>query len=227
MKEFKDKVLVVTGGSRGIGKAIAVEGAKRGMKIVLNDIDGDQLAKTCEEIKGMGVECLGQHADISLYENIEALLKLAMDSFGHVDMLVNNAGCAVSGAIWKLPKQDIDWITELNFLSHLYGMKIFLPQMIAQGTPCEIVNVESTAGLMTSGKATMYHATKAAGVAASASRTCLGSTRTHLSMRSIAWPFFGSRKSSSICGEPVMTMTLQFVFPAAFILSVWFISEWT
>lgn len=169
MKEFKDKVLVVTGGSRGIGKAIAVEGAKRGMKIVLNDIDGDQLAKTCEEIKGMGVECIGQHADISLYENIEALLKLAMDSFGHVDMLVNNAGCAVSGAIWKLPKQDIDWITELNFLSHLYGMKIFLPQMIAQGTPCEIVNVESTAGLMTSGKATMYHATKAAGVAASES----------------------------------------------------------
>lgn len=58
MKEFKDKVLVVTGGSRGIGKAIAVEGAKRGMKIVLNDIDGDQLAKTCEEIKGMGVECI-------------------------------------------------------------------------------------------------------------------------------------------------------------------------
>lgn len=73
MKEFKDKVLVVTGGSRGIGKAIAVEGAKRGMKIVLNDIDGDQLAKTCEEIKGMGVECIGQHADISLYENIPLL----------------------------------------------------------------------------------------------------------------------------------------------------------
>ena len=68
-----------------------------------------------------------------------------------------------------MPKRDIDWITELNFLSHLYGMKIFLPQMIAQGTPCEIVNVESTAGLMTSGKATMYHATKAAGVATSES----------------------------------------------------------
>lgn len=169
MKEFKDKVLVVTGGSRGIGKAIAVEGAKRGMKIVLNDIDGDQLAKTCAEIKDMGVECISQHADISLYENIEALLKLAMDNYGHVDMLVNNAGCAVSGAIWKLPKQDIDWITELNFLSHLYGMKVFLPQMIAQNTPCEIINVESTAGLMTSGKATMYHATKAAGVAASES----------------------------------------------------------
>ena len=89
MKEFKDKVLVVTGGSRGIGKAIAVEGAKRGMKIVLNDIAGDQLAKTCEEIKGMGVESIGQQADISLYENNEALLKLEMASIGHNDMPVS------------------------------------------------------------------------------------------------------------------------------------------
>ena len=66
MKEFKDKVLVVTGGSRGIGKAIAVEGAKRGMKIVLNDIDGDQLAKTCAEIKDMGVECISQHVGMMM-----------------------------------------------------------------------------------------------------------------------------------------------------------------
>lgn len=67
----------------------------------------------------MGVKCVAQNADISIYENIEALLKLTLDTFGHVDILVNNAGCAVSGAIWKLPKRDIDWITELNFLSHL------------------------------------------------------------------------------------------------------------
>ena len=168
MKEFKDKVIVVTGGARGIGKAIAVEGAKRGMNVVLNDID-PLVCETAKEIEAMGVKCVAQNADISIYENIEALLKLTLDTFGHVDILVNNAGCAVSGAIWKLPKRDIDWITELNFLSHLYGMKIFLPQMIAQGTPCEIVNVESTAGLITSGKATMYHATKAAGVATSES----------------------------------------------------------
>ena len=145
MKEFKDKVIVVTGGARGIGKAIAVEGAKRGMNVVLNDID-PLVCETAKEIEAMGVKCVAQNADISIYENIEALLKLTLDTFGHVDILVNNAGCAVSGAIWKLPKRDIDWITELNFLSHLYGMKIFLPQMIAQGTPCEIVNVESTAG---------------------------------------------------------------------------------
>jgi short-subunit dehydrogenase len=139
------------------------------MNVVLNDIDSEQLPKTCEEINAMGVKCVMQAADITVYENIEALLKLALDTFGHVDILVNNAGCAVSGAIWELPKRDIDWITELNFLSHVYGMKVFLPQMIKQGTPCEVVNVESTAGLMTAPTATMYLATKAAGVSTSES----------------------------------------------------------
>ena len=169
MKEFKDKVIVVTGGGRGIGRAMAIEGAKRGMKCVINDIDGPAARSVVEEIKAMGAEAVAQEADISLYENIEALLKLTLDTFGRVDILCNNAGCAVSGPIWELPKQDIDWIAELNFLSHIYGMKVFIPQMIKQGTPCEIINTESTAGLMTSGNATMYHCTKAAGVAASES----------------------------------------------------------
>ena len=110
MKEFKDKVIVVTGGARGIGKAIAVEGAKRGMNVVLNDID-PLVCETAKEIEAMGVKCVAQNADISIYENIEALLKLTLDTFGHVDILVNNAGCAVSGAIWKHPMRDIVKIT--------------------------------------------------------------------------------------------------------------------
>jgi len=168
-KDYKDQVIVVTGGSRGIGRAIAAEAAKRGMKLVLNDIDGEQLEKTVAEFKAQGVECVGQAADISLYENIQALFDLTMATYGRVDILVNNAGCSVSGALWRLPKKDIDWIVQTNMMSHLYGMNIFIPQMIKQGTPCHVINVESTAGLMTSGKATMYHTTKFAGVAASES----------------------------------------------------------
>ena len=169
MKDFKDKVIVVTGGGRGIGRAIAIEGAKRGMKAVINDIDGEAAAAVAQEIRDMGGQAVHQAADISLYENIQALLKLTLDTYGQVDILVNNAGCAVSGPVWEIPQRDIQWITELNFLSHLYGMNVFIPQMIKQGTPCEIINTESTAGLTTSGKATMYHCTKAAGVAASES----------------------------------------------------------
>ena len=169
MKEFKDKVIVVTGGGRGIGRAIAIEGVKRGMKAVINDIDGEAARSVEKEIKKMGGQAVSMEADISIYENIEALLDLTLKTFGQVDILCNNAGCSVSGPVWEIPKKDIDWITEVNMLSHLYGMRVFIPQMIKQGTPCEIINTESTAGLMTSGNATMYHATKFAGVAASES----------------------------------------------------------
>ncbi len=167
MKDFKDKVLVITGGSSGIGKAIAKEGALRGMKIVINGMTKEHVDETAAELKEMGAQVASQCADISRIENIQALFDLTMETFGRVDMLCNNAGVAVSGPIWEIPVQDIQWITEVNQLSHLYGMHIFIPQMIRQGGEGVIVNTESTAGLMTSGNAIMYHTTKHAGVAAS------------------------------------------------------------
>lgn len=169
MKEFQDKVLVVTGGSSGIGKAIAIEGALRGMKIVINGITKSHVEETEAELKAMGAEVVSQVADISRFENVQALFDLTMENFGRVDMLVNNAGVAVSGPIWELPVQDIHWITEVNLMSHLYGMNIFIPQMIQQGTEAVVVNTASTAGLMTSGNAIMYHTTKHADLAASES----------------------------------------------------------
>jgi NAD(P)-dependent dehydrogenase (short-subunit alcohol dehydrogenase family) len=166
MKEFKDKVLVVTGGSSGIGQAIAKEGALRGMKIIINGKTEEHVNETLEMLHDLGAEAYGQTDDISEYDNVQKLFDLTMEKFGRVDMLCNNAGVAVSGPIWEIPLKDIKWITEVNMMSHLYGMHIFIPQMIKQGTEAEIVNTESTAGIMTSGNAIMYHATKHAGVAA-------------------------------------------------------------
>jgi short-subunit dehydrogenase len=88
-----------------------------------------------------------------------------MDTYGRVDMLVNDAGVAVSGPIWEIPVQDINWITEVNLLSHAYGMRIFMPKMIEQGAQSAVVNVASGAGIMISSSAVMYHATKFADVA--------------------------------------------------------------
>lgn len=169
MKDFKDKVLVVTGGSSGIGKAIARKGAFRGMKIVINGITKEHVEAAEAELKEMGAEVVSQLADISKLENVQALFDLTMEKFGRVDMLVNNAGVAVSGPIWEIPVQDIHWITEVNLMSHLYGMHIFIPQMIRQGSEAVVVNTASTAGLMTSGNAIMYHTTKHADLAASES----------------------------------------------------------
>ncbi len=169
MKEFKDKVLVVTGGSSGIGQAIAKEGALRGMKIVINGFTKEHVDETVAMLKEMGADVYGQVGDVTEIETIQGLFDLTMEKFGRVDMLCNNAGVASSAPIWELPYKDIEWVTKTNYLSHLYGMKIFIPQMIKQGTEAEIVNTESTAGLMTSGSAVMYHSTKHAGVAASES----------------------------------------------------------
>lgn len=164
MKEFKDKVIVVTGAGSGIGAAIAKEAALHGMKAVLNDIDENGVQKTLSEIKAMGGEGVIQAADISQLENVQALYDLTMNTYGRVDILVNNAGVAVSGPIWEIPIQDINWITEVNLLSHAYGMRIFIPKMIEQGTEAAVINVASTAGIMISPNAVMYHGTKAADV---------------------------------------------------------------
>lgn len=168
MKEFKDKVLVVTGAALGLGKAVALEGAARGMKVVLNDIN-PLVDETLEACKELGAEGVAQTADITLIENVQALFDLTMDTYGQVDMIFNNAGIAIATPIWEVPVQDIKWITEINFLSHAFMLRIFLPQMIAQDTECAVIDVSSAAALIVQGDACLYHATKAADLSLSES----------------------------------------------------------
>lgn len=164
MKEFKDKVLVVTGAGSGIGRAIALEGALRGMKIVVNDIDPVGLQETEELLKAKGAQVVTQVADASLAESVEALLKLTLDTYGKVNIMVSNAGVTLPGPVWEVPVQDLDWITQANFLGHTYGMHYFIKQMIEQGDECAYLNVASGAGLGISSSSCMYHATKTADV---------------------------------------------------------------
>ena len=128
MKEFKDKVIVVTGGARGIGKAIAVEGAKRGMNVVLNDID-PLVCETAKEIEAMGVKCVAQNADISIYENIEALLKLTLDTFGHVDILVNNAGIIKRIPMCEMTAEQFRQVIDVDLNAPFIVSKAVIPGM--------------------------------------------------------------------------------------------------
>ena len=160
MQEYENRVIVITGGGSGIGQAIALEACRLGMRIVVNDQDKDYLNETEKLLKETGADFKIFEADMSLAENAKALLDFALEAYGQVDILVNSAGVSVSGPLWEIPEQDIKWITETNFLGHLYTARVFIQQMIKQETPAAIVNVASTAGLMTSGNAIMYHATK-------------------------------------------------------------------
>lgn len=165
MKEFKNKVAVITGAANGFGVEFAKECAHREMKMVLADIDEENLIKVGQQIKDMGAEVVTVVTDVTLYEDVQNLAKVTMDSFGQVDLLFNNAGVVVAGPSWEVPVNDWDWIIGANLNSMIYGIKEFIPIMLKQNTPCHIVNTSSVAGLLTTPSMTAYHTTKHAAVA--------------------------------------------------------------
>lgn len=160
MKEFKGKVAVVTGGANGIGHALAQEAVKRGMKVVIADIDKKGLDRVESEFKDLNADFMTVYMDVTEYNDMEMLAKKTIDKYGQVDILFNNAGVVVPGSIWKLPLNDIDYIMQSNLYSVLYGLKVFVPIMEEQGTDCHIVNTASVAGLLSTSGMPTYHMTK-------------------------------------------------------------------
>ena len=160
MKEFKNKVAVITGAANGIGKALAIEAALREMKVVITDIDRENLALVEKELNDMGADVLALISDATEYDAVEQVAQDTLKRFGQVDLLVNNAGVVVEGKVWEIPTQDMDYIVDSNLYSVLYGIKAFVPIMLEQNTDCHIINVASIAGLISSPTMPTYHMTK-------------------------------------------------------------------
>ncbi len=161
MKDFKGKVAVVTGGASGIGRALAERCAKEGMKVVLADIEEGPLAKAEQELKVSGTEVLAVRTDVSKAADIEALAKKTVETFGSVDLLFNNAGVGgASGTVWENTLADWEWVMGVNLWSVIYGVKYFVPLMLAQDTEGHIVNTASIAGLITYPGSGIYKVTK-------------------------------------------------------------------
>ena len=165
MKDFKGRVAVITGAANGFGFEFVKEAAKRGMKILAVDIEGDEVL-ACEPVaKELGAEekvCL--QADVSLLADTEKIVKTAMEKFGQIDLLINNAGTGKGGTISNLPLRDWEWMVYANLMSHVYMMRQVIPIMMKQGTHCNILNVCSIAGLITSNAMPGYYSTKHAAV---------------------------------------------------------------
>ncbi|RSK25766.1 SDR family NAD(P)-dependent oxidoreductase [Bacillus sp. HMF5848] len=165
MKDFIGKVAVITGAGNGFGVELAKECATRGMKIVIADIDKNDLYRTESMLIEMGADVVAVATDVSIYEEVELLAKITIDTFGSVDLLFNNAGVVAAGPVWELPVNDWDWIMGVNVNGLVYGLRAFIPIMLKQGTPCHIVNTSSVAGLLTTPSMVAYHTTKHAAVA--------------------------------------------------------------
>jgi NAD(P)-dependent dehydrogenase (short-subunit alcohol dehydrogenase family) len=169
MKEFKSRVAVITGAASGIGRAIAERCVSEGMKVVLADIDKEALARAETELKAKGGTALVVRMDVSKRSEVELLARQALDAFGQVHLLFNNAGVAAGGAAWEATWNDWEWVMGVDLWGVIHGVKVFTPLMLAQNTECHIVNTSSTAGLIAVGGSAPYAVTKHAVVALSES----------------------------------------------------------
>ena len=160
MKEFKDKVAVVTGAASGIGFALADRFASVGMKVVLSDIEPVALEAAEKSLKSKGAPVLAVQCDVSKPEDIEALANQAYEKFGAVHVLCNNAGVGVGGLSWEHSVEDWQWVLGVNLWGVIHGIRTFLPRMVALGTEGHVVNTASVAGLISSPYMAVYQATK-------------------------------------------------------------------
>jgi NAD(P)-dependent dehydrogenase (short-subunit alcohol dehydrogenase family) len=167
MKEFRDKVAVITGAASGIGRGIAERCVREGIKVVLADIEEASLTRAETELKREGGTVLGVRTDVSKRSDVELLARQALDTFGQVHLLFNNAGVAAGGAPWEATWNDWEWVIGVNLWGVIHGVKVFTPLMLAQNTDCHIINTSSTAGLIVSGFSAPYAVTKHAVVALS------------------------------------------------------------
>jgi NAD(P)-dependent dehydrogenase (short-subunit alcohol dehydrogenase family) len=149
VRELNDKVIVVTGAGSGIGRALVLNAASRGMRVVLAEIDPARLEQVTEEVRALGAEAIAVEVDVASAVSVEQLAERAYAAFGAVHVLVNNAGIAVSGAAWALPLDTWEQVLSINLNGVIYGVHSFLPRMLAGGEPGHVVNVASAAGLIT------------------------------------------------------------------------------
>ena len=166
IKEFEGKVAVITGGASGIGLGLAKVFAKRGMKLVLADIDKIALDKVSKNFKEKKVEVLSMVVDVSDPEQVAHLAEESYEYFGRVNILCNNAGIGAGDSMRSLTTEDWNWTIGVNLYGVINGIQSFLNRMIRSSKPCHIINTSSLAGLISVDTAP-YSASKAAVIALS------------------------------------------------------------
>jgi len=160
MKEFTNKVAVITGAASGIGRGIAMHCAQEGMKVVLADIEEKALARTEEEMKTAGAGVVAVVTDVSKSSDVETLARKTLDAYGAVHLLCNNAGVGGGTSIWESTLADWEWVMGVNLWGVILGVRTFVPIMLEQDTECHIVNTASVAGLISFPGAGIYKVTK-------------------------------------------------------------------
>ncbi|HKL17293.1 MAG TPA: 3-oxoacyl-ACP reductase family protein [Patescibacteria group bacterium] len=157
---LKNKVAIVTGARRGIGKAIALELAKKGASVVVSDINLEEQKQVVEEIKELGQKALAIKADVTSREEVENMVQKTIDKFGRIDILVNNAGISGLKPFQDITEEDWDKVLDINLKGNFLCTKAVSKHMIKQESG-KIISIASIAGKVGFRNASAYCASKA------------------------------------------------------------------
>ncbi len=144
--DIAEKVAVITGGASGIGRATALELARRGADIVIGDVNDERIAEVQAEVEDLGRQFLGVHCDVTKDADVELMRDRALGVMGHVDIVMSNAGVAMIGPAEGLSMEEWDWILQINLYGVIRNIRAFLPHLIERGSGY-VVNTSSVAGL--------------------------------------------------------------------------------
>jgi NAD(P)-dependent dehydrogenase (short-subunit alcohol dehydrogenase family) len=167
VEELEGRVAVVTGGASGIGRAMAQRFAAEGMQLVLADVEEPALAETVAALASDGARVIGVRCDVSVLADVEAVRDRALDEFGAVHVVCNNAGVG-GGSVATTPIEQWNWVLGVNLHGVVHGCVTFLPLLLAQDEG-HVVNTASMAGLGGNSALGVYCTTKFAVVGLSES----------------------------------------------------------
>jgi len=160
VRNFEDKVAAITGAASGIGRALALELARRGAELALSDIDDAGLAQTVERCRELTTKRVtGDRVDVADRDAVYRWAEAVVDQHGRVNLVVNNAGVAVAASIEAVSYEDFEWLMGINFWGVVYGTKAFLPYLKASGEG-HIVNMSSVFGLLAVPSQSVYNSAK-------------------------------------------------------------------
>jgi len=199
MQDFQDKVAVITGGASGIGLGMARAFAGAGAKLVLADLDRAALDAAATELTGAGAQVVTRLCDVSQYDQVQAVADMAVDTYGGVNVLCNNAGVGIPTSTKKIKLADWKWIIDVDLWGPIYGVEIFLPLIEEQGEGH--INATSSMAGLTAGSmmgaynvakhgvvalmATLERELRGRGSTITASVLCPGPVNTNISRHSV------------------------------------------
>jgi NAD(P)-dependent dehydrogenase (short-subunit alcohol dehydrogenase family) len=170
MKDYQGKTAVITGAGSGFGLEVARIAARRGMNLVLCDVQQDALDRAAQEFSAHPV--LARRVDVAKADEMQALALAVQERFGAPNFVFNNAGVGAGGLIWESALNDWEWVLGVNLMGVVHGVRLFTPMMLeaAQKDPTwrgHIVNTSSMAGMLNPPNMGVYNVSKHAVVSLS------------------------------------------------------------